>query len=283
VTIRLGMAVAMAIADAVAMAVADSVAMAVADSVAMAVAVTIAVAIADAVAMAVGVLAGQSVGHSVGRTVGVAVGVAVGRSVSFEGASFLVLVGFLVEVGEEAEEENSMATDPPNKGLGVVAVDKEQLEGVHHNSDELDHLEGGEVFLPPDELLVLGSHGGDHVIKVHDDVDERVEQAEEGRVTAGSEANAEPHAHRHDTVVHHVQQRDVLLFLAQHEEERIEEFCELGEVVPPASVDHPRSHGTIGVIHRLATVTIPSPPARHPNLVEEPRAEDDLDEVVGDQ
>ena len=81
------------------------------------------------------------------------------------------------------------------------------------------HLEGGEVFLPPDELLVLGSHGGDHVIKVHDDVDERVEQAEEGRVTAGSEANAEPHAHRHDTVVHHVQQRDVLLFLAQHEEE----------------------------------------------------------------
>ena len=29
---------------------------------------------------------------------------------------------------------------------------------------------------------------------------------------------------------------------------------------------HPRSHGTIGVIHRLATVTIPSPPARHPNL-----------------
>ena len=38
-------------------------------------------------------------------------------------------------------------------------------------------------------------------------------------MTAGSEANAEPHAHRHDTVVDDVQQRDVLLFLTQHEEE----------------------------------------------------------------
>ena len=31
-----------------------------------------------------------------------------------------------------------MATDPPDESLGVVAVDEEQLEGVHHNSDELD-------------------------------------------------------------------------------------------------------------------------------------------------
>jgi len=102
-------------------------------------------------------------------------------------------------------------------------------------------------------------------------------------MTAGSEANAEPHAHRHDTVVDDVQQRDVLLFLTQHEEERIEEFSELGEVVPPASVDHPDSHRIIRIIHRLATVTIPSGPARHHNLVKQPSAEDDLDEVVDDQ
>ena len=31
-----------------------------------------------------------------------------------------------------------MATDPPNKSFGVIAVDEEQLECVHHNGDELD-------------------------------------------------------------------------------------------------------------------------------------------------
>ena len=80
-------------------------------------------------------------------------------------------------------------------------------------------MEGGEVFLPPDELLVLGSHGSNHVIEVHDNMHECVEQAEEGGMSAGGEANAEPYAHRHDTVVDDMQQRDMLLFLAQHEEE----------------------------------------------------------------
>ena len=140
---------------------------------------------------------------------------------------------------------------------------------------DTNHLEGGQVFLPPDELGVLRSHGGHHVVKVHDDVDERVEQTEEGRVAAGRETDAEPDAHRHDAVVDDVQQRDVLVLLAQHEEElrvatgqtkttvdnqaidnndnglwtpkppplsrdtdRVEELGELGEVVPPAGVDH---------------------------------------------
>ena len=31
-----------------------------------------------------------------------------------------------------------MAADPPDEGLGVVAVDKEQLERMNDNGDELD-------------------------------------------------------------------------------------------------------------------------------------------------
>jgi len=286
----IGVAVGVAVADAVAMTIADAIgvtiAMTIADaigvsisvSIGVSVAMAVAMAVADAVAMAVGVLAGQSVRQSVG----IAVLVTVRYSISFEGASF-VLVGSLVEVGEEAEEEHSVATDPPDESLGVVAVDEEQLEGVHHNSDELDHLEGGEVFLPPDELLVLGSHGSNHVIEVHDNMHECVEQAEEGGMSAGGEANAEPYAHRHDTVVDDMQQRDMLLFLAQHEEERIEEFSELGEVIPPASVDHPHSNGIIGIINGLTLKTVVVEPSAHQALVEEPSAEDDLDEVVNNQ
>lgn len=235
-------------------------------------------AVSVAVAMAVGVFFVQTVCQSVTcRSIGVPIAVSIRHSVSFQSLpSFAALVGFFVEVREEAEKEHSMATDPPNKSLGVVAVDKEQLEGVHHNGDELDHLESGEVFLPPDVLLVLGSHSGHHVIEVHDDVNESVEQAEESRVTAGSETNAEPHAHWHDAVVNHVQKRNVLFFFPQNKEKRVEKFSELGEVIPPASVDHPHSYGIIRIIDRLATVIIPSSPASHANLVEEPRAEDDL-------
>jgi len=102
-------------------------------------------------------------------------------------------------------------------------------------------------------------------------------------MTAGSEANAEPHAHRHDTVVDDVQQRDVLLFLTQHEEERIEEFSELGEVVPPASVDHPDGHFVKGIVNWLTRKTIAVEPSPSTVLVKQPSAEDDLDEVVDDQ
>lgn len=49
-----------------------------------------------------------------------------------------VLVAALVKIGEEAEEEDAVTADPPDKGLGVVAIDEEQLESVHHNGDELN-------------------------------------------------------------------------------------------------------------------------------------------------
>ena len=45
------------------------------------------------------------------------------------------------------------------------------------------HLHGGHVLLPGDEALVLGPHGGHHVVGVHEDVHERVGQTEEGAVT----------------------------------------------------------------------------------------------------
>lgn len=31
-----------------------------------------------------------------------------------------------------------MTTDPPDEGLGIVAVDEEKLESVYHNGDELN-------------------------------------------------------------------------------------------------------------------------------------------------
>lgn len=52
------------------------------------------------------------------------------------------------------------------------------------------HLQAGQVFLPPQEALVLRSHGGKQVVRVHDDVHERVQQPEERAVAACGRTNA---------------------------------------------------------------------------------------------
>lgn len=40
-------------------------------------------------------------------------------------------------------------------------------------------LNGGKVLLPPEELLVLGAHGGQAIVNVHDNMDHTVEQSME--------------------------------------------------------------------------------------------------------
>ena len=79
-------------------------------------------------------------------------------------AGFVALVGSLVEVGEEAEEEYSMTTDPPNKRLGIVAVDKEQLEGVHHNGDELD------LHINDDTSLSTDNSNSEHIKSIRNSI-----------------------------------------------------------------------------------------------------------------
>lgn len=50
------------------------------------------------------------------------------------------------------------------------------------DQDELDHLEVGEVFLPPDVAAVLRSHGRQHVVDVHHNVYEGVDKTKESAV-----------------------------------------------------------------------------------------------------
>lgn len=163
-----------------------------------------------------GSIGGRAVGrrHAAvarGRSVAVQQGEGGGRGRSFPliagglGASLVRFVRVLVELVEQEEEHDGVHSDPPDERLRVVAVDEEQLERVHHDGDKLDHLQGGEVLLPPEVLLELGSEGGEQVVRVHHDVDEGVEQTEEGAVATGSELDAEPHGHGHASVVNDVQ------------------------------------------------------------------------------
>lgn len=174
-----------------------------------------------AVRFAVGVSIGVTVGVSVEVPIGMAVRVSVARSIrscairvaiavsiGFQrsrNASLSALVASFVEIGKETEEEDSMTADPPDKSLGIVAVDKEELERVDDDGDKLNHLEGSEILFPPDKLLIFGAHGGHHVVKVHDDVHKSVEQSEESRVATGRESNSKPYTHRHNSVMDDVE------------------------------------------------------------------------------
>lgn len=144
------------------------------------------------------------------------------------------------------------------------------------------HLQNGQVLLPPEVLLHLGSHRGQHVVGVHDDVDEGVQQTEEARVAARGELDTPPDGSGHDAMVDHVQRRHLVVSFAQHKEEGVKELGELGEEVPPTALGHPVSLGA-DPVHGFATQTVAGQPASGTSLVEDPHAEDHLDCIVDDK
>ena len=88
----------------------------------------------------------------------------------------------MVEVAEQEVEQDRVHADPPDERLGIVALDEEQLEGMEHHQNELDHLEASQVLLPPEVGLHLRAESGEQIVRVHDYVNEGVEQTEERAV-----------------------------------------------------------------------------------------------------
>ena len=69
---------------------------------------------------------------------------------------------------------------------------------------DLNHLEGGEIFLPPQILLHVRAKGSEEVVGVHDHVHQTVEGATEGLVATGQPAAQCPAKDGHDAVVNHL-------------------------------------------------------------------------------
>lgn len=65
----------------------------------------------------------------------------------------------------------------------------------------------------------MRSHRREHVVRVHNDVHEGVEQAEEGGMAAGRELHSEPDRHRHHSVVNDVECRHVVKLFSEHKED----------------------------------------------------------------
>lgn len=122
-------------------------------------------------------------------------------------ASLLLLlaeVTLVVEVAEEDDERDAVAKHKHVHGIGEVALGEQVVARVEEEEHELHLVRRGqdavfvaldwmldaggadayqlqrcEVFLPPQVLLHVRADGCQAVVRVHDDVDEGVHQADE--------------------------------------------------------------------------------------------------------
>jgi hypothetical protein len=84
-------------------------------------------------------------------------------------------------------------------------------------------------------------------------------------------------------VVENVKESDLIVFLAQNEENRVEKIHQLRHVEAVAHQDLLESIGAIRVIHRLANEAVAVEPSQPANVIEHPTVENDLKQVVNHQ
>lgn len=135
----------------------------------------------------------------------------------------------VVEVEEEEQENHAVqADDVDEDGELVGAVLHEEILanvcGYHH---KLNQLNGSEVLLPPQVLLVFGAHGAQAVVCVHDDVNNTVEESVECPLPTCRKSNSEPPGEGHDGMMVDVEKCHLAVLLPQHKEDRVQHFNEL--------------------------------------------------------
>lgn len=74
-----------------------------------------------------------------------------------------------------------MQSNPNHESFWIIAFSEQQLELMNENCHKLHHLECGQVFLPPNIFLVFWSHGGNHIVKVHNNMHKTASKVNEER------------------------------------------------------------------------------------------------------
>lgn len=107
---------------------------------------------------------------------------------------------------------------------------------------------------------------------------EGVDPANEGPVSAGVVLAGAPADHGHHGVMVDMEEGNLAIVLAEHEEDGVQQLSDLGQVVHIDDTGFTVGLGGSGPVHRLAapTVVLPDDDA----LVDHPHAQSDLEEVV---
>lgn len=91
----------------------------------------------------------------------------------------LVDVALKIEVTEEDDEGDAVTKHHRVHGVGEVALCEQVVARVKEEQHKLHQLQRCQVFLPPQVLLHVRADGRQPVVRVHHNVDEGVDQADE--------------------------------------------------------------------------------------------------------
>lgn len=96
-------------------------------------------------------------------------------------------------------------------------------------------LYNSHVLLPPQILLVSGTHSGHHIISVHYDVYSGIDQPYQPGDFTRLILQKAPREESHGGMMIHVQKGHLVGLLAKDEEHSVQKLCHFGEKVPPRS------------------------------------------------
>lgn len=82
-------------------------------------------------------------------------------------------------------------------------------------------------------LLNFRSERGQEIVRVHDDVYERVEADNERRVAVSADPMPEPTVEHDEAMMYNVEGGDLIKFLTEHEEERVQIIGDTQQSEPP--------------------------------------------------
>ena len=104
------------------------------------------------------------------------------------------------------------------------------LKRVDENQYELDHLHGGQIFLPSQIFLYAGAApGGEEVVEVHHTVDPGVQEGTEPALASSDKPGAPPAQPGQGPVVDHVEGGQVGELLPGNEEDGVGQVNKLRE------------------------------------------------------
>lgn len=98
------------------------------------------------------------------------------------------------------------------------------------------------MLLPPKVLLHLRPEGCEHIVRVHEDMDEGIDNTHKSSVTTWCETDSDPTTEWHHRMVVEMEKRNLAIFLSQYEEHGVQELEYLHEEVKVCAIGYLYDH-----------------------------------------
>ena len=132
-----------------------------------------------------------------------------------------------------------------------------------------------DVVFPPKILLHVRTKSSQVVVKVHNDMNKGVDDGSETSVAVGNELQAYIASDRHQAVMSHVEERDLIVLLSKNEEQSVKKVDKLENQVSISEIQEMRSKVLL-----LASPDIQSKVGSNEGNNEANQVDDDVEQIV---